>query len=99
MKTTKPREEIKAMKDFDGEKNKNFRRLCKMVRAWKNKHGIPMGGLLIDTLVHNFFKGTNNYNDTSYSNYHLMSRDFFLFLSELPKTINSMLSEVINTLR
>ncbi|MBS1084533.1 SMODS domain-containing nucleotidyltransferase [Gluconobacter kondonii] len=84
-KTTKPREEIKAMKDFDGEKNKNFRRLCKMVRAWKNKHGIPMGGLLIDTLVHNFFKGTNNYNDTSYSNYHLMSRDFFLFLSELPK--------------
>lgn len=41
---TKPREEISAMKEFVTQKNKNLRRLCKMARAWKNKHGVGMGG-------------------------------------------------------
>ena len=58
-KITKPRKEIQAMSEFDGQKNKNLRRLCKMVRAWKNKHGVGMGGLLIDTLAHNFLKATD----------------------------------------
>ena len=84
-KITKPREEIQAMSEFDGQKNKNLRRLCKMVRAWKNKHGVGMGGLLIDTLAHNFLKATNEYDDKSYSAYHLMSRDFFEYLKNQPK--------------
>lgn len=84
-KITKPREEIKAMSEFDGQKNKNLRRLCKMVRAWKNKHGVGMGGLLIDTLVYNFLKSTDEYDDKSYSAYHLMSRDFFEYLKDQPK--------------
>lgn len=46
-KITKPREEIAAMKEANVQKNKNLRRLCKMARAWKNKHGLAMGGLLI----------------------------------------------------
>lgn len=41
---TKPREEINAISDVDTEKNYNLRRLCKMARAWKNKHGVAMGG-------------------------------------------------------
>ena len=83
-KITKPREEIKAMKDFVSEKNKNLRRLCKMARAWKNKHGVGMGGLLIDTLAHNFLKSTDEYNDKSYLYYDLMSRDFFKYLADQP---------------
>ncbi|WP_196494982.1 SMODS domain-containing nucleotidyltransferase [Pseudomonas aeruginosa] len=47
-KITKPREEITEIAKINGEKNRNLRRLCKMARAWKNKHGINMGGLLID---------------------------------------------------
>lgn len=39
-KITKPREEIAAMKESNVQKNKNLRRLCKMARAWKNKHGL-----------------------------------------------------------
>src|SRR5690606_6333689 len=50
-KTTKPREEIQAMQEFVEQKNRNLRKLCKMVRAWKNKHGVGIGGLLIDTLA------------------------------------------------
>jgi hypothetical protein len=81
---TKPREEIKAMSEFDSQKNKNLRRLCKMARAWKNKHGVGIGGLLIDTLAHNFLKSTTEYNNKSYLYYDFMSRDFFKYLADLP---------------
>ncbi len=82
---TKPREEIQAMSEFDTQKNKNFRRLCKMARAWKNKHGVGIGGLLIDTLAHNFLSSTKEYDEKSYLYYDYMSRDFFAYLKELPK--------------
>ena len=56
-----------------------------MARAWKNKHGVAMGGLLIDTLAHNFLKATTEYDDKSFLYYDLMSKDFFKYLSELPE--------------
>lgn len=84
-KVTKPRDEISAMTEFVEEKNKNLRRLCKMARAWKNKHGVGIGGLLIDTLAHNFLRDTNYYDNKSYLYYDWMSRDFFKYLSELPR--------------
>ena len=84
-KITKPRDEIKEISKADSEKNKNLRRLCKMVRAWKNKHGVAMGGLLIDTLAYNFLNSTTDYDNKSYPYYDCMSRDFFKFLSELPE--------------
>lgn len=84
-KVTKPREEIQAMSEFDAQKNKNLRRLCKMARAWKNKHGVGIGGLLIDTLAHNFLKSTHEYDAKSYLYYDFMSRDFFAYLKDLPK--------------
>lgn len=83
-KTTKPREEIAALAEANDRKNRNLRRLCKMARAWKNKHGIGMGGLLIDTLAHNFLNQTTEYDDKSYTYYDWMSRDFFSYLSSLP---------------
>lgn len=84
-KITKPREEIQAMSDFVAEKNMNLRRLCKMARAWKNKHGVGMGGLLIDTLAYNFLNSTDEYDDKSYLYYDFLSRDFFCYLKDLPK--------------
>ena len=83
-KITKPRDEIKAMRDFVDQKNKNLRKLCKMARAWKNKHGVGMGGLLIDTLAHNFLNSTTDYDDKSYTYYDWMCRDFFKYLSDKP---------------
>ncbi|WP_305811993.1 nucleotide-binding domain-containing protein [Photobacterium leiognathi] len=84
-KITKPREEITAMTEFSREKNNNLRNLCRMARAWKNKHGVGMGGLLIDTLAHNFLKSTDYYDDKGFLYYDYMSRDFFEYLSKLPK--------------
>lgn len=83
-KITKPREEIKAMKEFVDQKNKNLRKLCKMARAWKNKSGVGMGGLLIDTLAYNFLKSSSDYDNRSTAYYDWMCRDFFKYLSEEP---------------
>lgn len=84
-KITKPRDEINAMSEFAAQKNHNLRRLCKMARAWKNKHGVGVGGLLIDTLAYNFLHSTTEYDDKSYHYYDYISRDFFAYLKELPK--------------
>ena len=84
-KITKPREEMDAVAELDAEKNANLRRLCKMGRAWKNKHGVGMGGLLIDTLAYNYLKTTNDYDNKSFLYYDELSRDFFDYLAELPK--------------
>lgn len=84
-KITKPRKEINEISSVDEAKNKNLRRLCKMVRAWKNKHGVAMGGLLIDTLAYNFLNSTSYYDDKSYLYFGWLSRDFFKYLSDLPE--------------
>jgi hypothetical protein len=53
-----------------------------MARAWKNKHGLGIGGLLIDTLAYNFLQETAEYDEKSFYYYDLLSRDFFKYLSE-----------------
>ena len=73
------------MTDLVELKNDNLRRLCKMVRAWKNKHGVGMGGLLIDTLAHDCLMGSDEYDSKSYLHYDWISRDYSLYLSELPQ--------------
>lgn len=84
-KITKPKDEIKATGDVDDDQNGNLRRLCKMLRTWKNKHGIGIGGLLIDTLAHNFLTQTDDYADKSFASYDCMVRDFFHYASNLPQ--------------
>lgn len=84
-KITKPRQEMAAVKSLNEKKNKNLRLLCKMARAWKNKHGVAMGGLLIDTLAYNFLNSTTYYDNKSYLYFDYLSRDFFKFLADEPK--------------
>ncbi len=83
-KITKPREEMDAISELDNVKNANLRRLCKMARAWKNKHGVAMGGLLVDTLAYNFLSSTTSYDSKSFLYCDELSRDFFKYVSELP---------------
>ena len=84
-KITKPQAEIDAMRAMNAQTNRNLRRLCKMIRAWKNTQGLSMGGLLIDTLAYNFLKSTADYNNKSYLYYDWLSRDFFKFLADQPE--------------
>lgn len=84
-KNTKPRQEMRAVKELNEEKNKNLRLLCKMARAWKNRNGVAIGGLLIDTLAYNFMDSTSCYDNKSYLYFDCLSRDFFKYLSEQDK--------------
>ena len=84
-KITKPQAELYEIRAANDRKNRNLRRLCKMARAWKNKHGIAIGGLLIDTLAYNFLESTTEYDTRSYGSYDLMCRDFFQFLASQPE--------------
>lgn len=81
-KVTKPREEIKESSDYNSITNGNYRKLCKMARAWKNKHGVVMGGLLMDTLAYNFLQKETDHHSATPATYDLLVRDFFKFLSE-----------------
>ncbi|MBM0210517.1 Nucleotidyltransferase domain protein [Pseudomonas syringae pv. maculicola] len=79
-RTCNPVAEIDEINNLNQVKNHNLKRLCKMVRAWKNDHGVPLKGMLIDTLCYQFLKGTTDYDEESYSAYGEMSRDFFAYL-------------------
>lgn len=83
-KTTDPRSEIAAMNTMNNETNKNLKRLCRMVRAWKNTCDVPMSGILIDTLAYKFIKDWE-YKDNSYIYYDWLSRDFFKYLKDIDK--------------
>lgn len=80
-KVTKPRAEIAETSACSARTSGNMRTLARMTRAWKNKHGVVMGGLLIDTLVHRFFAQTTDYDSAAEGDFGLMSRDFFEFLA------------------
>lgn len=79
-KTTNPKPEIEAIAEEDAASNKNLKRLCKMIRAWKETWSAPIGGLLIDTLAYQFIKNWE-YRDKSYLYYDWMTRDFLDFLA------------------
>ncbi len=84
-KVTKPRQEIGATKDCNNRTSTNMRHLARMARAWKNANGVNMGGLLIDTLVYNFFAQTDEYDSAGTGTFDTMVRDFFAFLKDEPE--------------
>lgn len=77
---TNPRPEIKAVRDRNAATNGNLVPLCRMMRDWKNKWSVPIGGLLIDTLAYQFIE-TWEYRDKSYVYYDYMCRDFFKWMA------------------
>lgn len=82
-KTCKPLHEIAAVDSKNDATNRNLKHVCKMLRAWKNRHGVNMGGMLIDTLAYNFFGVNNKYNEKSYASYGALFVELFEYLSAL----------------
>lgn len=83
-KTTNPRPEIEAIRARNNLCNGNLIPLCRMMRAWKKKWDVPIGGLLIDTLAYQFIDGWTQ-KDKSYLYYDWMCRDFFSFMKDQDK--------------
>ena len=80
-RTTNPRPEIKAIRERNAATNGNLVPLCRMMRDWKIKWGVPIGGLLIDTLAYQFIE-TWEHRDKSYLYYDFMCRDFFKWMAD-----------------
>ena len=80
-RVTNPRPEIASIRARNNECNDNLVRLCRIMRAWKSKWNVPIGGLLVDTLAYQFM-GSWSYRDKSFVYYDYMSRDFFEFLTD-----------------
>lgn len=79
-KITNPKPEIQAIRDRNLNCNGNLVPLCRMMRAWKRKWDVPIGGLLIDTLAYQFIENYE-YRDKSFLYYGFMCRDFFLWMA------------------
>lgn len=84
-KNTNPKPEIEATRNRDRACNGNLIRLCRMMRAWKTKMTVPIGGLLIDTLAYQFIVSWKH-RHKSYLYYDFMCRDFFDFMAGQDKT-------------
>lgn len=80
-KATNPKAEIKKINETNSDCNKNLKRLCRMMRAWKTKWDVPISGFLIDTLAYRFLKEWKH-KDKSYFYYDWMTRDFFEYLKD-----------------
>lgn len=79
-KVTNPRPEIAAIRTRNSACNGNLIRLCRMMRSWKDQWGVPISGLLIDTLAYQFIGGWAN-RDKSYFYYDYMCHDFFDYMA------------------
>lgn len=78
---TDPRAERDAINTKNKLWNSNLKQLARMARSWKKTWDVPIGGLLIDTLAHNFME-TCSYRDKSFLYYDFISRDFFKYMAE-----------------
>jgi hypothetical protein len=81
---TNPRPEISAIRTRNAACNGNLVPLCGMMRAWKRKWDVPIGGLLVDTLAYQFIENWEH-RDKSYLYYDFMCRDFFDFMANQDK--------------
>lgn len=84
-KKTDPLVEIEESKCLIRHTDKHFKYVCQMVRAWKNHVGFKMGGLLIDTLVYNFFNKYPEYKSTKFDDYVSLLKDLFNYFKDLNK--------------
>ena len=81
---TDPKPEIEAIRTRNKDSKGNLIHLCRMMRAWKSERGVPMGGLLIDTLAYQFID-TWQCKGKSFLYYDLMCTDFFKFMADQDK--------------
>ena len=82
---TDPKSEIAEITSVNNRCNSNLKRLCRMVRAWRDTNNVPISGILIDILAYNFLSNWRHRNE-SYFYYDLMSLEFFRFMKDQNKS-------------
>ena len=85
-KKTDPIPETEEIDNYNNTTNNNLKQIAKIVRAWKNKCGVKMGGLLIDTLCYEFLSKNTHHHDTDLDQYDILVRDLFEYFKDDDKT-------------
>ncbi|MGU9982580.1 SMODS domain-containing nucleotidyltransferase [Phreatobacter sp. HK31-P] len=80
-KACNPRAEIAAVQKRHDDTNSNLKKVCRMLRIWRDYCDVPMSGMLIDTLAYQFIESWM-YRDKGFLYYDFFFRDFFDFLSK-----------------
>lgn len=80
-KACDPRSEMQVFLARNKEVNGNLKAVARMMRIWKRHNGVPISGMLIDTLAFNFIQSWQ-YKDKSYLYHDFLVRDFLKYLSE-----------------
>lgn len=86
-KVCDPRGEMSAFAARDILANGNLKAVSRMARIWRDKHGVPLSGMLIDTLAYQFINFWE-YKDKSFMYHDWLVRDFFLYLSNVDRSQN-----------
>lgn len=81
-KQCNPRAEMSAFSTRNIDTNGNLKAVCRMARIWKRRHGVPISGMLIDTLAYQFI-ATWSYRDKSFFYHDWLVRDFLLYLAQV----------------
>ncbi|MDR3571450.1 MAG: nucleotidyltransferase [Candidatus Pacebacteria bacterium] len=81
-KTCDPRGEMSAFSQRNAATNGNLKAICRMARIWRDKHDVPINGMLIDTLAYQFIDGWPE-REKSYLYHDYLVRDFLLYLSQI----------------
>lgn len=80
-KTTDPKAEMSAFRARNTACGGNLVLLGRMMRAWRNKWSVPIGGMLIDTLAYQFM-ADYAYRNKSFIYFDWLSRDFFKWMAD-----------------
>ncbi|MBY4639056.1 hypothetical protein K6L44_03365 [Gluconacetobacter entanii] len=85
-KSCDPREEIKSFTYRNSIiANGNLKAICRMARIWRDRHSVPMSGMLIDTLAYQWISDWR-YRDKSFLYHDYLVRDFMFYLSQIPNS-------------
>lgn len=84
-KVCDPRSEMSAFAARDKTANGNLKAICRMARIWRDRHGVPLSGMLIDTLAYQFIE-TWAYRDKSFMYHDWLVRDFMGYLSAVDRS-------------
>ena len=79
-KYTDPLSEQDECENCNSDSNGTYYDFCHILRSWKNTIGFEMGGLLIDTLIYNFFQENEDFKDSSTDDYLKILTDLYKYL-------------------
>ncbi len=80
-KTTKPLQENIAVQELNILSAETYVKLCRFVRSWKNKFGLKIGGLLIDTWCYDFLTLHTQFYQSGYAHFPEIIKDYFNYMS------------------